>query len=204
MAQTVRSRNKSERRAQLLNAAARLFAEQGFSNVSLEELGATAGVSGPAVYRHFKSKDAVLAELLITGSKRTTEGGQAVVVAAKSDRGALRALVDFHSNIAMNDRDMFRVQDRDISRLSSSDALKVRTLQRTYVALWVDVLGRLQPDLPLSLIRTKVQATFGLLNSTPHSTSRESNVETTKKLLAEMAMTALLVKPSTSSHTLVS
>lgn len=195
MAETVRSRNKAERRTQLLNAAARLFAEQGFSDVSLEELGATVGVSGPAVYRHFKSKDAVLAELLIAGSKRTTEGGEAVVAAAKSDRDALRALVDFHSDIVVRDRDMFRIQDRDISRLSPSDALKVRALQRAYIALWVNVLGRLQPDLPLSLIRTKVQATFGLLNSTPHSMSRGSNVETNKKLLATMGMTALLVKP---------
>ncbi len=195
MAQTVRSRNKAARRAQLLNAAAQLFAEQGFADVSLEELGATAGVSGPAVYRHFKSKDAVLAELLITGSKRTTEGGEAVVAAAKSNRGALRALVDFHSNIVVRDRDMFRIQERDISRLSPRDALKVRTLQRTYIALWVDVLSRLQPDLPLSLIRTKVQATLGLLNSTPHSTSRGNNLEASKRLLATMAMTALLVKP---------
>lgn len=195
MAQTVRGLKKTERRVQLLNAAARLFAQKGFSNVSLEELGATAGVSGPAVYRHFKSKEAVLAELLIAGSKRTTEGGEAVVASAESDRGALRALVAFHSDIVVRDRDMFRIQDRDISRLSPSDALKVRTLQRAYVALWVDLLSRLQPNLPLGLIRMKVQATFGLLNSTPHSTSRGSDVETSKKLLAAMAMTALLVKP---------
>ena len=120
---------------------------------------------------------------------------ESVVAAAKSDRDALRALVDFHSDIVVRDRDMFRIQDRDISRLSPSDALKVRALQRAYIALWVNVLSRLQPDLPLSLIRTKVQATFGLLNSTPHSTSRGSNVETNKKLLAAMGMTALLVKP---------
>jgi AcrR family transcriptional regulator len=178
-----------------LNAAARLFAQQGFSNVSLEELGATAGVSGPAVYRHFKSKDAVLAELLISGSKRTTEGGEAAVAGATSDRGALKALVAFHTDIVLRDRDMFRIQDRDISRLSPADAAKVRTLQRSYVALWVTILSRIQPDLPASMIRTKVQATFGMLNSTPHSTSRGSDIETSKKLLGAMAMSALLVKP---------
>lgn len=195
MAQTLRDRRKAERRALILDSATRLFAQQGFSNVSIEELGATAGVSGPALYRHFPSKDAVLAELLITGSRRTTEGGEAVVAAAKSDREALKALVNFHTDIAIRERDMFRVQDREISRLAPSDAQQVRTLQRGYVALWVDVLSRIQPDLPPSIIRTKVQATLGLLNSTPHSTSRGSNSETNKKLLTAMAMSAILLKP---------
>ena len=196
LAQTLRDRKKAERRVQLLNAAARLFAQQGFSNISIEELGAIAGVSGPAVYRHFPSKDAMLAELMITGSRRTTEGGEAVVAGAKSDRAALKALVTFHADIAIRDRDMFRIQDREISRLSPSDALQVRTLQRAYIALWVDVLSRIQAELPSNIIRTKVQATFGLLNSTPHSTSRGSNYEINKKLLVAMAMNALLVKPA--------
>jgi AcrR family transcriptional regulator len=195
MAQTVRDRKKKLRRTQILNAAALLFARQGFSNVSLEELGASAGVSGPAVYRYFKSKDAVLAELLIAGSKRTTEGGEAAVAGATTDQGALKALVNFHTDLVIRDRDMFQIQDRDISRLSPPDAAKVRALQRSYVALWVSVLSRIQPELSAGLIRTKVQATFGLLNSTPHSTSRGGDLDISKKLLAAMAMAALLVKP---------
>lgn len=195
MAQTLRDRKKAERRVQILNAATRLFAQQGFANVSIEELGSTAGVSGPAVYRHFPSKYAVLAELLIAGSRRTAEGGEAVVAVATSDRSALEALVGFHADMALRERDMFRIQDREVSRLAPLDAQHVRTLQRTYVALWVGVLSRIQPNLPTSIIRTKVQATFGLLNSTPHSTSQGSNSETNKKLLAAMAMKAILVKP---------
>jgi AcrR family transcriptional regulator len=198
MVQTVRSRRKAERRDQILNAAARLFAQRGFSNVSLEDLGTAVGVSGPAVYRHFPSKDAVLAELMIAGSRRTTDGGEEAVAGTSNDKAALKALVAFHTSIVLRDRDMFRIQDREITRLSNSDAQKVRQLQRTYVDLWMSVLSRVQPDLPASIIRTKVQATFGLLNSTPHSTSRGSDIEASKRLLEAMAMSALLVKPRVS------
>lgn len=51
-----RSQLKSDRRFQLLAAAERLFAERGFLAVRLEDIGAAAGVSGPAIYRHFPTK----------------------------------------------------------------------------------------------------------------------------------------------------
>jgi AcrR family transcriptional regulator len=46
----------------LLAAAKQLIAKHGYLGVRLEDIGGAAGVSGPAVYRHFVSKDAVLAE----------------------------------------------------------------------------------------------------------------------------------------------
>ncbi len=51
------------RRKLLLEAAADLFARQGFHAVGIDDIGAAAGVSGPAVYRHFQNKDAILREL---------------------------------------------------------------------------------------------------------------------------------------------
>ena len=54
------------RREQILAIAAELFAQKGFHGVSIAELGAACGFSGPALYRHFRSKDAVLAEMLVS------------------------------------------------------------------------------------------------------------------------------------------
>ncbi len=53
---TSRSRAKSDRRDKLIAAAERLVAERGFLTVRLEDIGAAAGVSGPAIYRHFPSR----------------------------------------------------------------------------------------------------------------------------------------------------
>ena len=57
---TSRGRQKSDRRSQLLTAAEHLIAERGFLAVRLEDIGAAAGVSGPAIYRHFTGKEALL------------------------------------------------------------------------------------------------------------------------------------------------
>ncbi|MBX9245208.1 TetR/AcrR family transcriptional regulator [Actinotalea ferrariae] len=190
VAATQRGRAKADRRASLLAEAARLFAARGFDGVSIEDLGAAAGVSGPAVYRHFPSKQGVLAALLVGVSESLRDGGAAVVADAPDDVAALRGLVRFHVDFALGDPDVIRVQDRDLDALAVDDRRAVRALQRAYVELWVGVLARLAPDADPAELRLRAQATFGLLNSTPHSV-RSLPRRRVAPLLEEMALAAL-------------
>ncbi|HEU4806832.1 MAG TPA: TetR/AcrR family transcriptional regulator [Homoserinimonas sp.] len=187
---TAREQAKADRRAVLLTSAARLFAERGFDRVSMEDLGAAAGVSGPAVYRHFPSKQAVLAALLIEVSESLHDGGLRVVARATDDDAALRSLIRFHVDFALANPDVIRVQDRDLDSLADADRHTVRTLQRGYVELWVAVLARLRTEADPAELRIRSHATFGLINSTPHSArpSRRADVE---PLLEQMAWAAL-------------
>src|SRR4051794_41241442 len=63
------------RREQILRAAAQLFAQRGSRNVGVDDIGAAVGVTGPAIYRHFAGKDAMLAEMLVRISERLLAGG---------------------------------------------------------------------------------------------------------------------------------
>ncbi|MGH1526245.1 SACE_7040 family transcriptional regulator [Leifsonia sp. L25] len=191
---TQRSQAKADRRAALLAAAAGKFAERGFNGVSIEDLGAAAGVSGPAVYRHFASKQAVLAALLVGVSENLLDGGAAVEREAADPAGALRGLIAFHVDFALTEADTIRVQDRDLDALAPEDRRAVRTLQRRYIELWMRVLGELHPSLAPDELRVRVQATFGLINSTPHS-ARAGAAHTTdasvRPVLERMAWAAL-------------
>jgi AcrR family transcriptional regulator len=184
---TLRSLAKADRRQALLDAAAQQFAQRGFTRVSLEDLGAAVGVSGPAVYRHFPGKQAVLGALLVEVSEGLWAGGQSVIAHAADDAAALTALVRFHVDFAMTNADVIRVQDRDLDSLTDEDRHSVRTLQRSYVELWVDVLRRLWPKEERAALRTRAHATFGLINSTPHSGSTRE----TRAILERMALAAL-------------
>lgn len=82
--QTRREQLKAQRREQLLEAGARLIADRGFLGMRLDDLGAAAGISGPAVYRHFPNKEALLVELLVGISQRLLDGGSAVAAEADS------------------------------------------------------------------------------------------------------------------------
>jgi AcrR family transcriptional regulator len=186
---TSRGRAKADRRAALLEAAARLFAQRGFPRVSLDDLGAAAGVSGPAVYRHFASKQAVLGALLIDASEGLLVGGRGVVAAAPDEGAALAGLVAFHVDFALAHADVIRVQDHDLDSLSDDDRHAVRSVQRDYVELWVDVLAVLRPEDARPALRTRAHATFGLINSTPHSS--QAGAPATRSILESMALAAL-------------
>lgn len=169
MGLTERDRAKADRHRSLLRAAARLFAEKGFSGVSLEELGSAVGVSGPAVYRHFANKQALLAEILIGVSERLLTGGREVATRAEDPRERLTALVDFHVDFALADADVIRVHDRDLASLASEQRSTVRELQRAYVAVWTETLARIHPRRGDDELRVRAHACLGLINSTPHS-----------------------------------
>ena len=178
------------RREQILATAAELFAEKGFHGVSIAELGAACGFSGPALYRHFRSKDAVLAAMLVSISDELLDVGRARVRDAETPEEALRSLIDWHVSFALDHKPLIVVQDRDWSALSREAREKVRETQRKYVEVWVRQLRALDADLSVQQSRAAVHATFGLINSTPHSTFLER--DEMAALLRDMAGRALV------------
>jgi AcrR family transcriptional regulator len=161
---------RPSRREQILRAAAQLFAERGSRSVGVDDVGAAVGVTGPAIYRHFTSKDAMLAEMLLRISERLLDGGTAQVAGAGPDPvDQLRALIGFQVDFALDNPALITVQDRDLGALSDRDARQVRRLQRRYVEVWVDVLAHLDPQASTAACRARAHAVFGLINSTPHS-----------------------------------
>lgn len=191
-----RSQLKSDRRFQLLAAAERLFAERGFLAVRLEDIGAAAGVSGPAIYRHFPNKESLLVELLVGVSARLLAGARDVTTRSANLAAALDGLIEFHLDFALGDEaDLIRIQDRDLAHLPAVAERQVRKAQRQYVEVWVGVLRELNPGLAEADARLMAHAVFGLLNSTPHSMkaadSKPARTVRARAVLRAMTVAAL-------------
>jgi AcrR family transcriptional regulator len=178
------------RRDQILETAADLFASRGFHGVSVAEIGRACGVSGPALYKHFDSKDAVLAAMLIGISERLLDEGRARVAQARSARDALESLVDWHVDFALRHRSLIVVQERDWPSLPPTARERVRHLQREYVDLWAAQLRREHRGLHTDRARAMAHAAFGLINSTPHT--RLISDDAMRSVLHRMAMGALV------------
>ncbi|WP_245861318.1 TetR/AcrR family transcriptional regulator [Microbacterium aurantiacum] len=188
---TARATGKARTRRRFLDAAARLFAERGFHAVSIGELGAAIGVSGPALYRHFPSKDAMLEEILLGTSEYLLQGGKDITGAEhESDDELLRSLVDFHLEFALAHRDVIRVQDRELGNLPEEANRRVRMLQRQYLNLWVEVIGRIRPAVPAAHLQIVMHGVFGLLNSTSHN-SDVADSDDVREILASSALRVL-------------
>lgn len=157
------------RRQQILDIAAELFAARGFHGVSVVELGAACGITGPALYKHFSSKDAMLAEMLISISETLLNEGRERADRAGTAREAVDALVEWHIEFALGQRALIVLQDREWSSLPDEARERVRSLQRAYVDVWAIQLRHLDAQMSSETARAAAHVVFGLINSTPHS-----------------------------------
>jgi AcrR family transcriptional regulator len=155
------------RRQQILAAAAELFAHRGYHGVGIDDIGAAVGISGPGVYRHFRSKDTLLGDLLSDIGQTLLAGGEEQVRAHPEPAAALAALVGFHVDFALDNPALVTVQARDLANLVDTDRRRVRRLQRWYVDIWVDAIRRVSPHCTEPAARAAAHAVLGLISSTP-------------------------------------
>jgi AcrR family transcriptional regulator len=158
----------SPRREELLEIAAELFAQQGFAGVTVHNLGAAAGVSGPALYHHFDSKEAMLGEMLVGTSHHLLAAARALHDSLPPDQ-LLASLIAIHVDFSVDHRALISVEYRDLNKATPDDQDRVRLLQGQYVEIWVDALVDRHPGLTPADARPAVYALLGLINSTPFS-----------------------------------
>jgi Tetracyclin repressor-like, C-terminal domain len=133
----------------------------------------------------------LLVELLVGISTRLLAGASGVVRDATTTGEALEGLIDFHLDFALGEPDLIRIQDRDLAHLPDTAKRQVRRAQRQYVELWVDVLRELDHMLSEADARLMAHASFGLLNSTPHSIKQASANDSSRRVLRAMTLAAL-------------
>lgn len=177
-------------RERLLENGAALFAARGFHGVGVEELGESVGLTGPSMYRHFRTKNALLAEMLISVSQSLLDGATQVVEEDLAPESTLSALINRHVEFAITNPDLIRVHERDFGNLEEEDARQVRRLQRRYVELWVAQIALVRPKETPESARIMAHAVFGLLNSTPRLRASQQRNEVAE-LMSGLALRAL-------------
>lgn len=95
-----------------------------------------------------------------------------------------------HIEFAIRQRALIAVYSQESHNLPEADRSRLRRNQRTYVLLWSSALRRLRPELSDEQAHTRVQVTFGLLNSVSNFPNRLDE-EALASLLHTMATAAL-------------
>ena len=118
---------KEALRQTVLEAAAKLFAERGFGGTNLQDIADALGISRPALYYYFKSKDEILASLV--EEVTVFSGHQATELAAKADFNpseTLRQMTFNHVKRMLAHTVEFRVVDRTENDLPAAIAANPR------------------------------------------------------------------------------
>lgn len=146
----------------ILVAAEQLFAERGFHAVGMAELGAAAGVTGSAIYRHFVSKDEILASLFEEASVELVDR---LRPPSTDLREELEGLVDAHLDFTLDRRSLALIwlhEQRSLTAVHRDTFLRRRD---RYVKRWLDVLIELHAGVPRpALIAAMNAAQTGLMS----------------------------------------
>jgi AcrR family transcriptional regulator len=151
------------RQKNILEAAAELFYAHSFAAVGMDAIGERAGITGPAVYRHFASKS----EILVTLFDEAIDG----LIVATGRRfddpwEELAYLVRGHTAFVIDQRKLAGVKIREERSLNGPSRRRLRDRERRYMDRWLVCLSRCAPALPPDEQTTVVLATVGMLNST--------------------------------------
>ena len=85
-----------QRRAEIVSAAARIFAANGFSNVGIREIADAVGIRGASLYHHFGSKEEILYAVSLTVTREPVEENLPLLDMAGTPADRLAALVEAH------------------------------------------------------------------------------------------------------------
>jgi AcrR family transcriptional regulator len=150
------------RERQILDAAAALFYDRGFHGVGVDEIGERVGVSGPALYRHFQSKDEILATLFNEAMDELISATAAVYDDPRRD---LERLIRHHVEFSIQHRQLVNVYQREDRSLVEPWRRHFDRRMRQYASRWEAALSRCFPQASKQHVAAATQAAIGLIHS---------------------------------------
>ncbi|MGW0247109.1 TetR/AcrR family transcriptional regulator [Nocardia goodfellowii] len=159
------------RREAILTEATKLFAEQGFTAVSVEDIGDSVGIAGASVYNHFASKADILLAAIVRGEEWLRMGVHRALAHAVDPADALTRILDSYSAVVFENPHLMRTLVSETRHLPPAQFDRARTGQLAYIAEWVHLLGQIHPAWDPVAARIRVQAVQMMINDTaltPH------------------------------------
>jgi AcrR family transcriptional regulator len=142
---TLRAPRQDNRRAQLLDAAARLFSERGFHATSMRDIAKAVGMLSGSIYYHFESKEEMLLAVYEEGERRIADEVDAAVANTTEPWARLEAACAAHLRALITHRDYSQAMLRARPHEAGAFAGRIRELRRDYEMRF----RRLIEDLPL-------------------------------------------------------
>lgn len=161
----IRTAAYDDQREAILAQAAALFARQGYTATSMNQVAAACGISKPTLYHYVRDKH----ELLLLVAQAHIDRLQAVVAEveaqALSPRERLQALIERFVLAYADAQHEHRVLTEDVKFLDESARQRVLDGERRVVAAFARAVVELRPELAgASLATPLTMLLFGMIN----------------------------------------
>lgn len=180
-----------KRREMILKVAAGLFSEKGFDSVSINDIGIAAGITGPAIYRYFASKEALLVSVYDHLHRQESDGLKSILAEEISAWESLDRLLDFQIALALEEAEKIRIVNSEERHLPAKEAGEFRAERRRQLSVWTDLIGQARPDLNRIKCEMTVHAVLALINSITLHRGEIRNVAEIRAHLHDMAISTV-------------
>ncbi|MGN6473546.1 MAG: TetR/AcrR family transcriptional regulator [Mycobacteriales bacterium] len=186
---TVR-RRPGGRRAVILANALELFSRQGYQETGIDEIGAASGVSGPAIYRHFGSKQELLAAAFMDSFDRRRAQIRDRLAGVTGAEERLELLVRDTVENTLEERQVLTLYTRELRHLPREMRAPVQRKQLELTNDWVKVLSDAHPELSPAEARMAVVCVHNLI-ATLATTDGGMDRADLERMLVGMSLAAL-------------
>jgi len=155
-----------ERRAAIVEQAARLFAERGFLGASIADLADACESSKSLIYHYYDSKEEILFDVMHSHVRALLDAAEEISSRDVAPPEKLRALTLAFVQLYVGAAARQRVLLNELQRLSKEQRAIVIGIQRRLIAIVEDVLAAMRPEIAASPAMKAPAAMlwFGMIN----------------------------------------
>jgi AcrR family transcriptional regulator len=158
-----RRRAKPRRAKEIIEAAARVFAERGFHGATTQDIADVLGIRQASLYYYFSSKEDALELVCARGAEGFLEAAAVIAAGSQSPTEKLRGLIHAHLAPLRDRPDFVRVFLNERRHLSAASRRRIAQTVRAYERVIEEVIkagmqsGEFRADLDPRLV------TYGML-----------------------------------------
>ncbi len=185
---TRRHASQRRRAPQIIEAAARVFAERGFHGATTQDIADVLGIKQASLYYYFSSKEAALEVVCLRGVEGFFDAAKAIAVRPESARKRLALLINSHLSPLVDRADFVKVFLNERQHLPTESRRRIGRWSRGLERIFEEVIkeGIANGEFRAALDpRTATLAILGMCNAVS-SWQRNENVDVAQ-LSAEFA-----------------
>lgn len=131
---------RSNRRAQIYNAAITLFDERGFFGTGMEDIARAVGIRASSMYNHYSSKQEVLGDICVSVTEKLLRDHAAAMSGITSPKEKIMESMANHVRFHAVNAAQVRVGHREIKALQEPHLSVVKQLRKDYVNRWISII----------------------------------------------------------------
>lgn len=128
------------KKQQIMEAAAQLFRDKGYSATSMRDLAQAVHLQASSLYNHISSKQEILCEICFSNAQRFNAGIIAVEEKYSSAKDRVQALIHLHLDVATQDFTSITAFNDEWRHLDEPELSKFRQMRKEYEGRFLAIL----------------------------------------------------------------